>query len=116
MKYTIFILLIVFLLSFEFIYCEDFGTQCIGSSSSSSRCKELLSEEEKLYDEHCCLFSGYIKGEYVSQCTILNKEEYEDTNLKISIYIDDGYTNVDIDCKSYYYNINIIIAFLFILL
>ena len=114
---NIFILFIILLLSLEITFCDDSGgTLCIGSSSSIDKCKELLSNEEKSNKEHCCLFTGYFRDSYQSQCTLVDNEEYKDINLKKADYTDDGYTDVKIDCNSYYYSLNIVFCILFILL
>ena len=114
---NIFSLFIILLLSLGITFCDDSGgTRCTGSSSSIDKCKELLSNEEKSNKEHCCLFTGYFRDSYQSQCTLVDNEEYKDINLKKADYTDDGYTDVKIDCNSYYYSLNIVFCILFILL
>ena len=114
---NIFILFIILLLSLEITFCDDSGgTRCTGSSSSIDKCKELLSYEEKSNKEHCCLFTGYFKGSYDSQCLLLDNEEYNDIDSTKADYIDNGFSDVKIDCNSYYYGLNIVFIILFILL
>ena len=114
---NIFILFIILLLSLEITFCDDSGgTLCIGSSSSIDKCKELLSNEEKSNKDHCCLFTGYLRDSYESQCLFLDNDEYNDINSEKTYYIDNGYKDVKIECNSYYYSLNIVFCILFILL
>ena len=105
----------ILFLSLEIIFCEDNVTRCIGGSSSVDECKKLLSDNEKLNNNHCCLFTGYLKNNYDSECRLLDENEYENVDLVKSDFIDKGYTDVNIDCKSYYFSLNIVFCFLFIL-
>ena len=112
----IFGLFFIVFLSLEIIFCEDsYETRCQGSSSSVEKCKELLSDNEKLNKYHCCLFTGNEKDTYISNCLRLDEYEYEDIDTVESKYIEEGYTEPNIDCKSYYYSLNIVFCLLFIL-
>ena len=112
--FRFFIILFLFL---QIIFCQNNKESiCLGSSSSVDGCKTLLNDEEKLNNDHCCLFSGNNRGSLESQCTLVDEFEYENIDLKKSEYTDKGYTDVDIDCKSYYYSLNIAFCFLFILI
>ena len=113
----IFGLFFIVFLSLEIIFCQDNDeTRCKGSSSSVEKCKELLSDNEKLKKYHCCLFTGEdYKDDYISNCRLIDEYEYEDIDAVESKYIEEGYTEPNIDCKSYYYSLNIVFCLLFIL-
>ena len=112
----IFGLFFIVFLSLEIIFCQDIDeTRCKGSSSSVEKCKELLSDNEKLNKYHCSLFTGNEKDDYISNCLRLDEYEYEDIDTVESKYIENGYTEPNIDCKSYYYSLNIVFCLLFIL-
>ena len=112
----IFGLFFIVFLSLEIIFCEDTDeTRCQGSSSSVEKCKQYLSDNEKLNKYHCCLFTGNEKDTYISNCLLLDEYEYEDIDTVESKYIEEGYTEPNIDCKSYYYSLNIVFCLLFIL-
>ena len=111
-EYRIFIF---FLILIEIIICEDSDYLCVGSADSVDECENLLNEEEEIENKHCCFLSG-TKDDYdTTQCILLDNDEYKDIeNKKLKLITEQGYSKVDVDCESYYNQINHVFIFILV--
>ena len=110
LNYQIFITIFALI---EVIICD---TRCEGSSNSVSNCENLLSEEEKEKQYHCCLFIGSIDNNEINNCIRLKDDEYNQIETTKSQLTEKGYSNVEIDCKSQYQNLRYFFIFILIAL
>ena len=100
---------IIFLLSIVEIQLNG---NCKGSANSIDECLEKISEEEKDYDYHCCLFTGKRKDTTIqdSQCLLLDDQEYNSIGDVEDSY-QYQYDDPSIDCKSRYLNLSLLLIF-----
>ena len=96
-KYIIFLLLIIEI---------QLDNACYGSANLIDECLDRLTENEKEYNIHCCLFTGKeVKSNLqISQCLEIDEEGYENIDDFKSNY-ENSYNDVSIDCKSSYLNL-----------
>ena len=110
--------LIIMVLFMNSILCDSKeGDLCTGTSESASECNFILTEEEESKGLHCCYFTGTNNDrmDYKS-CLLLSNEEYNQIDNMKSEYENKGYTNVDIDCKSFYHKLSYFLIFIIIVL
>ncbi len=114
-NYKLFIIFFLFLKTI----CDDDqdnqDTLCKGTPSSVNDCQDLLSIEEKSYNKSCCFFTSEQNGIDNNQCILLDEDNYNNINLVKEYYISKGYSNVDIDCRSFYFKLDIISFYLFLI-
>ncbi len=110
--------LIIMVLFMNSILCDSQEESlCMGTSESASDCSFLLTEEEESKGLYCCYFTGTNDDriDYKS-CLLLSSEECNQIDNKKSEYENKGYTNVDIDCKSFYHKLKYFLIFVIIVL
>ena len=94
---TVWIIFLLILLNFD-ISIEE-ADPCSGIVSSTQECLEKLSDEDKEWGYKCCYYTS--KGtNALSECRILDKDDFEDINSVISDLKDRGFQDPNVDCKS----------------
>ena len=108
-NYKLFIIIFLFI---KTICDDESNTKCLGSSDSPSECQELLSINEKANNQSCCFFTAEKDGLDISQCILLDEDDYNNLDLLKKYYYNEGYSNVDIICGAFYFKLNIILFYL----
>ena len=106
-KYTIFLLLIIEI---------QLNGNCKGSATSIDECLTKITEEEKEYGFHCCLFTGKKKESTIqdSQCLELDEDDYNSIGDVEASY-QDTHDNPSIYCNSRYLNLSLLLIFVLLI-
>lgn len=99
------------------VYCSyQYTSKCDGTQASTlSECLELLLPEEKDSDFHCCFTQAKKNGVKNSQCDLISDSDYNSIKHYIGDYEDHGYSEVSVDCKSYFLQLSLLYLLLFLL-
>ena len=115
-KYSWIYLVLLFLLNID-ISIET-SLSCNGEAKNSAKeCSKLFSKEEQ-EESLCCFVIGTFNGEDIRECQEfpkLNKEKSEAIDFYEQELENDGYTNVQVECKSYYLQMSLLFLILILL-
>ena len=108
-------ILLILLCSVIFIQSESLSEKCTGSASSTYDCVDLFTDSERAGGYYCCYEKAKKNGVQVSDCVFLLDDDYDDIKNYIGSIKDDGYTDVSVDCKSYYLQLGVLSLLLILL-
>ena len=108
-------ILLIILLSISYVQSQESKKCEEVVASTVDECRDKISQEYKNSGYHCCLQKGTKDGVQKSICRYLTEEDYADIKDYIGDIKDGGYTDVSVDCKSYYLQLGILSLFLFLL-
>ena len=108
-------ILLILLCSIIFIHSTDMESKCEGAGSSTYECVNKFEDDDRAAGYYCCYEKAKKNGVQVSDCVFLLDDDYDDIKNYIGSIKDDGYTDVSVDCKSYYLQLGVLSLLLILL-
>ena len=108
-------ILLILLCSVIFVYSTTLK-DCDGIKASSTYdCVDLYSQSDREGGYYCCYEKAKKNGVSKSECVMLLEDEYDDIKNYIGNIKDQGFTDVSVDCKSFYLQLGVLSLLLILL-
>ncbi len=101
-------ILLILLCSVIFIHSTDLSNVCKGSASSTYECVDKFTAADRDGGYYCCYEKAKSGNVQVSDCVMLEEEQYDDIKNYIGYLKDSGLKDVSVDCNSYYLQLGIL--------
>ena len=105
--------LLILLCSIIFVKTKS---DCDGiAASSTNECVDKFSQEDRDGGYYCCFAKAKKNGVSKSECMSLIEEEVDDLDNYIGLLEEQGYTDVSVNCKSFYLQLGLLSLLLILL-